>query len=213
MKRVGAKLLVLMLGFFPPAAFSQVFFTAQIDSSQSVPVTTTNATGTLWAVLDPASQTLTYRVTYANLDSQFTAAHFHLGAPGTNGGVVTPITFTGNTAQGQWTDIPDSLIDDMMKGDIYINIHSKKYPAGEIRGQLKMTGGVALSMSLDGSQDVPVLVGSGYRNRLCCLQSGHSGVDLPCYGCRVDCSNDWFAFSFGRSRNEWPRDFPVFVQR
>jgi len=161
MKRIGAILLFLALEILPHLTFAQVFFTAQIDSSQCVPVTTSEATGTLWAVLDQATSTLTYHVTYANLDSAFTAAHFHLGAPGVNGGVVEPISFTGNTAQGYWQGIPDSLIADLLSDDIYVNIHSKKYPAGEIRGQMKTAWGPAFSMSLDGSQDVPPISTTG----------------------------------------------------
>lgn len=144
---------------------AQVFFTASLSGSQSVPPAISNGTGTAWAVLDMSTKSLTYRVTYAQLDSTFTAAHFHLGAAGTNGPVVYPITstFTGNTASGTWSNIPDTLIASLMKGDIYINIHSKKYPAGEIRGQLKIAPDFGISMSLDGSQDVPALsvAGSG----------------------------------------------------
>jgi hypothetical protein len=157
-------LITLLAGLWllPVGTFAQVFFTATIDSSQCVPVTTSSATGTLWAVLNPSAHTLTYQVTYANLDSTFTAAHFHLGAPGTNGGVVEPITtFNRNTAEGQWTNIPDSIIDALMTGNIYINIHSKKYPAGEIRGELKVADGVGFSISLDGSQEGLSVPGTG----------------------------------------------------
>lgn len=142
---------------------AQVFFTASLDGSQSVPPAISNGTGTAWAVLDVSTKTLTYRVTYANLDSTFTDAHFHLGAAGADGPVVEPITssFVGNTGAGTWMDIPDTLITAMMKGDIYINIHSKKYPAGEIRGQLKIAPDFGISMSLDGSQDVPALYVGG----------------------------------------------------
>jgi hypothetical protein len=144
-----------------------IFMKASLDGSQTVPTPTTGATGTAWALLDvtPASSgsygssivpQLTYRVTYANLDSTFLAAHFHLGAPGVNGPVVMPITtFTGNTAQGTWSGISDSIVDDMLAGNIYINIHSDKYPQGEIRGQLLMPNGIPFSISLSGSQDSP----------------------------------------------------------
>ncbi len=159
MKRTTVVSLLLMLTMISVPVSAQVFFTASLSGSQSVPPAVSNGTGTAWAVLDMSTRTLTYRVTYAELDSTFTDAHFHLGGAGVNGPVVEPITssFVGNTGSGTWTNIPDSLITALMKGDIYINIHSKKYPAGEIRGQLKIAPDFGISMSLDGSQDVPAL--------------------------------------------------------
>lgn len=159
MKQTAIAFLLVVSAAFSVPVSAQVFFTASLDGSQSVPPAVSNGTGTAWAVLDVSTKTLTYRVTYANLDSTFTDAHFHLGAAGTNGPVVDPITasFVANTGTGKWTNIPDSLIAAMMKGDIYINIHSMKYPAGEIRGQLRIAPDFGISMSLDGSQDVPAL--------------------------------------------------------
>ncbi len=158
MGRLKVALSVFVLGLLYSTAGAQVFFTAQISGDQSVPAINTPATATAWAVLNQNTNTLTYRVTYANLSSSFLAAHFHLGAAGVNGPVVMPITtFTGNTAKGEWADIPDSLIAYMMKGDIYINIHSNLYPAGEIRGQLKPAQDIGVAMSINGAQDVPAL--------------------------------------------------------
>lgn len=143
--------------------------------------------GTAWAVLDMSppvpvngqisSPTLTYRVTYAQLDSTFTAAHFHLGAAGTNGAVVMPITtFSGNTAQGSWSDVPDSLIDAIMGGNIYINVHSKAYPAGEIRGQLERADGIPFSISLSSDQSVPALSTMGTGTGWAVLDTTGSNV-------------------------------------
>ena len=164
MKWLRVLLLFCPLEFLSHPTNAQVFITTQLDSSQSVPVTTSHATGTLWGVLNPSANSLSYQVTYANLDSPFTAAHFHLGAAGTNGGVVEPITFTGNTAQGTWTNIPDSPVDYMLQGKIYINVHSTKYPAGEIREQLRLSPGIGFSMSLDGAQVGFSVPGTGTGN-------------------------------------------------
>ncbi len=161
MKKITVICSIFLLGLLSGPLHAQVFFVAELDGSQSVPSVSTAATGTAWAVLSADSKTLTYRVTYANLSSSFTASHFHLGAISTNGAVVEPITFTGNTAQGEWTNIPDSIVSALMTGKIYINIHSNNYPGGEIRGQLKVSAGQGFSMSLDGSQDVPPLSVAG----------------------------------------------------
>lgn len=135
---------------------AQIMFTAALDGSQEAPdPVTTDATGTAWAILDTEMKELTYHITYAQLDSTFTAAHFHLGAAGVPGGVVQPITFNGNTASGTWSSIPDSIIAKLLKEEIYINIHSAKNTSGEIRGQLIPVDGIGFSAMLDGSQETP----------------------------------------------------------
>jgi hypothetical protein len=160
-KHLVTTLVILLAGALSPYAKAQVYFIAQLDGSQEGSSIVTSATGTAFAVLDPSIKTLTYRITYANLDSTFFAAHFHEGAPGVSGPVVEPITsFQGNTANGSWS-VPDTLISALMKGDIYINIHSDKYKSGEIRGQLKLAGGIGISMSLDGSQEGLQVPGTG----------------------------------------------------
>ena len=159
MKRTLIMFVLLASVFLTRQASAQVFFTASLGPGPSV---VSNGTGSAWAVLNVAQRSLTFRITYAKLDSTFTHAHFHLGAAGTNGPVVFPLDtfFVGNTAKGTWNNIPDSLISALMKGDIYINIHTLKYPAGEIRGQLEASPDMGISMSLDGSQDVqPLPVG------------------------------------------------------
>ncbi len=148
---------------FQRIGHTQVFFTATIDSSGGPVHTISNGTGTAWAVLNPSTATLKYQITYANLDSTFIAAHFHYGsASDASGPVVMPITtWVGNTAAGTWSNIPDSIVAAIMKGDIYINIHSKKYPAGEIRGQLEPAPDFGVSISLDGAQEGLSVNGTG----------------------------------------------------
>ena len=132
-------------------------FNASLDGSQETPPVTTTGSGTAYARLDSNLSSLTYRITYAQLSSAFTASDFHLGAYGVTGGVAEAITTTyvGNTMSGTWSNIPDSTIINLVRGNIYINVHSTLHPGGEIRGQLWMDNGVGLSADLDGSQDTP----------------------------------------------------------
>ncbi len=67
-----------------------------------------------------------------------TAAHIHMGAPGSNGPVVVPFTKEGDTykaAAGAKLN-PDQL-KAFKSGQLYFNVHSAANPNGEIRGQLK----------------------------------------------------------------------------
>ena len=150
-------ILVVFLLLFSAQSFSQILFTAKLDGNQETPnPVVTTATGTAWAVLSPDMTTLTYHVTYAQLDSTFTASHFHLAPAGVGGGVVQAITFTGNTASGQWTGFADSILAKLLKQEIYVNIHSAKYPGGEIRGQLiPVDDAIGFTAMLDGSQETP----------------------------------------------------------
>ncbi len=138
-------------------------FYAYLDGSQETPPVTTDASGTAWLILNMDSASLGYHITYANLQGKFTDAHFHLGAVGIGGGVVDPITssFTGNTGSGIWSNMPDSLIIEVVKGDLYMNVHSSAHIAGEIRGQVMLIKGIAFNASLDGNQDVPPIMTNG----------------------------------------------------
>ena len=155
-KKFFCILVVLVLLFSIPS-FSQILFTAKLDGSQEAPnPVTTSATGTAWVVLSPDMTTLTYQITYAQLSSTFTAAHFHLAPAGVGGGVIQAITFNGNTASGQWTGFADSILAKLLKQEIYINIHSATNPSGEIRGQLiPVDDGIGFTAMLDGSQETP----------------------------------------------------------
>ncbi|MCX6150667.1 MAG: CHRD domain-containing protein [Ignavibacteriales bacterium] len=130
-----------------------ISFYASLDGNQEVPIVTTNATGTALFVLNDSLSSLAYRITFANLQDGFTASHFHLGAFGVPGGVVKPInTFKGNTADGIWSGIPDSLLVSLVKGNLYVNIHSKAHGGGEIRGQVWLNEGIAFIASLNSAQ-------------------------------------------------------------
>ncbi len=109
--------------------------------------TASTAKGTAWAVLANDLSKIKYSVTYGKLQGAFQQAHFH-SSPG--GGVVQAITFTGNTAAGDWLSPTDVNIQDFVRGRLYVNIHSAFNTAGEIRGDLKYVDG-AFNAKLDGA--------------------------------------------------------------
>ena len=147
--------LVVLVLQFSSQAFSQILFTASLDGSQENPAVVTNGKGTAWVLLSPDMTSLTYRITYAKLTGNFTASHIHIGGTGTNGPVLYPITFSGNTASGTITNLPDSIVGKIMKEQLYINVHSSAFPGGEIRGQLNQIEGIGFTASLDGGQENP----------------------------------------------------------
>jgi hypothetical protein len=148
--------LLLLTGLIMPLGASpgQVLFTAKLDGATEAPPVVTTGKGSAWAVLSADMKTLTYRMTYARLGAARTGAHFHAGGTG-GGAIVQPLTFSGNTVSGTWTSLPDSIVRHLMKGDIYLNIHTSTNPGGEIRGYLQVAQGVGFTVAMDGSQESP----------------------------------------------------------
>jgi hypothetical protein len=63
-------------------------------------------------------------------------------SPATVTGVLTPANIVGPNAQGIAPSVNgvnefDELVDAILSGDTYANVHSAKFPGGEVRGQLR----------------------------------------------------------------------------
>ncbi|MEX0736001.1 MAG: CHRD domain-containing protein, partial [Bacteroidota bacterium] len=140
---------------------AQIFFTAKIDGAQENPPVTTNARGTGAFVLNADGTELSYSITVNGLT--MTAAHFHNAPAGTNAGVVKDLSFTNNTSTGVWrsTDanqpLTDSLLSELLRGRLYVNVHTSANPGGEMRGQVLLSVPVGFSAKMDGSQENPAV--------------------------------------------------------
>ena len=139
---------------------SGVGFTAKLEGSQENPAVTTTASGTGSVRLN-TDGTVTYDITAAGLTP--TAAHFHNAPAGTNGGVVKTITLTNNTGSGTWASgdasqaLTDELLRDLIKGKLYMNVHTATNPGGEIRGQVLSSADIVTESEL--IEDAPLPVG------------------------------------------------------
>jgi hypothetical protein len=120
-----------------------------LSGANEVPPVEVNATGFFSATV--TANSLTFDLS-ANGD-QFTMAHIHLGAAGTNGPIVaflygpadptSAIHPTGTITQanlvgplaGNWAGFADAL----RQGNLYVNAHSTDHPAGSIRAQIPAT--------------------------------------------------------------------------
>ena len=76
--------------------------------------------------------------------------HVHLGAPGVSGGIQFGFTGATSPIQETWSML-DSDVENLLAGNLYINIHSTPFPAGEIRGQMAQQT-TEVSFSLDEAQ-------------------------------------------------------------
>lgn len=114
---------------------------AKLNSSNEVPVNASKGVGVLSGTYNSANRQLSYRVVWTLLTGGAQAAHFHGPAlPGVNAGIqVHLIGFPAGgdgmvSAKATLTAAQEA---DMLAGKWYINIHTVKYPGGEIRGQLQ----------------------------------------------------------------------------
>jgi hypothetical protein len=83
---------------------------------------------------------LTWTLTFSGLSGAATAAHIHMGKTGVAGNVIVPLcTSCKSPAKGKAT-ISKSVIAALEAGKTYVNVHTVKNAAGEIRGQVKVTG-------------------------------------------------------------------------
>lgn len=121
------------------AAFADtVALKANLQPSSEVPPRVSHGHGTLDATFDTSSKSLQWTVTYADLSSPVTAAHFHGPAPvGQNAKIQVPIEKADlpSPIKGSAT-LDDKQAADLMAGQWYFNIHTTQNPSGEIRGQV-----------------------------------------------------------------------------
>ncbi len=116
-------------------------FTASLNGANERPTpVTTTATGS--AIVTALGHQLSWKVDITLAIDSVTIGHIHRGVADSAGGVIqnlsptpTGIGFTGTVALGSAV-VVDSVLTLMRAGKAYVNIHTKKNPGGEIRGQL-----------------------------------------------------------------------------
>ena len=123
------------LALATPALAETVNFKANLSPSEEVPPTNSKGTGTLTATYDTGSKKLTWKGSYSGLTGPATAAHFHAGEKGKNGGVAVPIAPATSPLDGSAT-LNDQQASELMSGKFYVNVHTAQNKGGEIRGQL-----------------------------------------------------------------------------
>ncbi len=133
---------------------------ARLTGFQEFPMTlVSSASGQFRATISVAETAINFQLSYEGFDTDVSMAHIHLGAPATNGGVTIFLCGGGGrpacplragTVEGTITAanvlaLPSqdlkagdlaSIIEAIRDGATYANVHSKKHPVGEIRGQI-----------------------------------------------------------------------------
>lgn len=149
-----AGLFVLLVSAVQAQAQTYVF-TAQLSGGNETPAVLTGAGGSATVTVNNTAQTIEWVIDVYNFPSGVTAGHIHVGAAGVAGPTVvnfTVVTGVSNdfrisgssgasainlrTAQGigSFEDVVQSLLN----GQMYVNVHSQVNGGGEIRGQLTL---------------------------------------------------------------------------
>jgi hypothetical protein len=114
---------------------------APLNAKQEVPkqvVKVPRAAGKFTGTL--VGSKLRWKLTYHGLSGKASAAHIHLGKAGVSGNVIVPLC-AANCRSGMTgkATLKASVAAAIRAGKTYVNVHTAKNQAGEIRGQLKAT--------------------------------------------------------------------------
>jgi hypothetical protein len=128
-------------------------FTTHLTSGEEVPPTNSSGYGDMVVHVTDDEQELHYELSAYNLTSSVTGAHLHCASRGHDGPVVVPLKLPASHTEGVITQADVKMIGQqcnpnihtlqhvvqaMREGQIYANVHTSKYPNGEIRGQLML---------------------------------------------------------------------------
>ncbi len=117
-------------------------FNAVLLGSNEVPGPgDSDGTGTAVVTINTETETVSYAITVQNIATA-TAAHIHAGARGVAGDIVIDLmpTFNNGVATGSVTEVDTALLAEILANpsDFYVNVHNAEFPAGAVRGQLRI---------------------------------------------------------------------------
>jgi hypothetical protein len=114
---------------------------AALTARQEVPRPRGNANrarGLFTAVVTRSgtSGTMAWRLTFSRLTGRAVAAHIHIGRRGQAGGVAVPLCGPCRSGARRTATLTAATLAALEAGRAYVNVHTPRNPAGEIRGQL-----------------------------------------------------------------------------
>jgi hypothetical protein len=131
---------------------------------EEVATVSTTGRGTFRAALNSDRTEIAFKLQYSGIEGTTQQAHIHFGARGTNGGisaflctnlgngpagtqpcpqegtvegVIDAQDVIGPASQGIEAGAWEELLAAMRAGKTYVNVHSTKWPGGEIRSQIE----------------------------------------------------------------------------
>ncbi len=118
-------------------ASPMVALTTQMRAANEVPPVASAATGQVDAMFNKDTNLLRWELKYDNLSGPATAGHFHGPAMvGANAGVALGWASPMSSPMIGQATLTAAQAADLLAGKWYANIHTAKFPGGEIRGQM-----------------------------------------------------------------------------
>jgi hypothetical protein len=119
-------------------------FTARLSGAQEVPKpkgVKAAAQGTFTATLvrERVGGMLNWKLTFQGLSGKATASHIHLGARGRAGAVKVSLCGPCRTGARGSARVDAKTVAALLAGTAYVNVHTLRNAAGEIRGQIVKT--------------------------------------------------------------------------
>ena len=117
-------------------------FNATLNGANEVPANSSAATGKATLSFDNTTKIITITVTHTLASP--VAGHIHMGASGTNGGVIFPFSNFASPISYTSVALTTAQEADLKANLYYVNLHTAAFAGGEIRGQLikgSTTGG------------------------------------------------------------------------
>lgn len=163
-RKVFVSALVLLACSAVALGFGIRHMRAFLNGYEEVPAVSTTGDGVFTARISDDDSSITYELTYKELQGNVLQSHIHFGQRGVNGGISVflcsnlgngpagtqpcpppPATITGTitaanvigpTAQGIAPGEFAELLAAIRAGATYVNVHSSIWPGGEIRSQI-----------------------------------------------------------------------------
>jgi hypothetical protein len=145
--RASRILILAMLAvlFACPPAGAQTSWTTTLSGASVVPPISTSGSGNFDATLSADQTVMTFTLTY-QIKGSVAQARIHRGFTGSNGPAIYYLSagpfaspLTGQTDPAPAGGAPGFLsadFADLQAGNLYLNLATTAYPAGEIRGQI-----------------------------------------------------------------------------
>ena len=161
-----------------PSFTASTTFNIILQGEQEVPMVDTMSLATAKVEIDESLPA--FKITLdASMVTDASAAHVHDGDIGTNGGVAFGLTDMGNgTFALEQTGITAGLLNDLLSGDWYLNVHTPNNPSGEVRGQIVPDTTVVVTFPLSGLQEIPQVMSSGMGGGYALFDTTDNGVTL-----------------------------------
>lgn len=113
-------------------------FRVRLKGADETPSGASTGTGSAVVTVNTTKQEICWVFSDLKRVAQPTLAHIHVGKKGISGNVVVPLSDAAQFALNGCVPTTRALIRAILKhpSSYYVNIHTKKYPAGAVRGQL-----------------------------------------------------------------------------